>query len=117
MGASPPSGPRNPPDGDGSAAPDPTEPDDGSPAFRLGDWDFGSDDDGDLRVETNVINEAPSERSGTVVVAVTVGDERHEERADVAVPAEEVETVPLHFEVSYEAFDAGGSLTVDLERD
>ena len=117
VGASPPSGPRNPPDGGGAAAPAPADPDDGPEEFRIGEWDLGPADDGDLRVEAEVINEAPSERSGTVVVAVTLDDERYEERADVTVQAEGAEHVTLEFDVSHEAFESGGSLMMDLERD
>lgn len=115
VGASPPSGPRNPPDEGDVPAPEPDADDDAQPALRLGAWDF-SEEDGALVVTTEVINDAPSERSGTVVATVTVGDETITAREEVVVAPGETVEVALTVDVAYDRFEADGSLTLALDR-
>lgn len=117
--AAPPSGPRNPPTEADARAPDPTapsDPDDGPPAFRIGAWDLLEDDDGRLLVTATVINDAPSERSGRLVVTVTLDDETVEADRELSVPAGEELPVELVVDVPFDRFDTAGSLTLDLDR-
>lgn len=117
--AAPPSGPRNPPTEADAGSPDPTDPsdpDEEPPAFRIGAWDLLEGDDGRLLVTATVINDAPGERSGRVVVAVTVDEETVEAGTDVTVSADDESHVELLVDVPFERFDAGGSLTLDLHR-
>lgn len=117
--AAPPSGPRNPPSEADARAPDPTEPsdpDDGPPAFRIGAWDLLEGDDGRLLVTATVINDTPSERSGRLVVTVTLDDETVEADTEVSVAAEGETSVEIVVDVPFDRFDTAGSLTLDLDR-
>ncbi|WP_418282241.1 hypothetical protein [Halorubrum sp. DTA98] len=114
--AAPPSGPRNPPSEADARAPDPTDPDDGPPAFRIGQWDLLESDDGRLLVTGTVINDAPSERTGRFAVTVTLDDETTETGTDVTVPPEEAVDVEVVVDVSFDRFETSGSLTLDLHR-
>ncbi|MWV64531.1 hypothetical protein GRS48_06790 [Halorubrum sp. JWXQ-INN 858] len=114
--AAAPSGPRNPPsEGDARSA-DPTDPDDGPDAFRIGEWDVLEAADGDLLVTATIVNDAPSERSGTFVATVTLDEETHEGRTDVTVPPADATDVELVVDVPFERFDRAGSLYLDLVR-
>lgn len=113
--AASPSGPRNPPGEDEARDPDPTDPEEGPPDFRLGEWDLFEGDDGLLVVESEVINDAPSERSGTVVVEVTIDGEATVGREEVTVPAEETVTVEVTVDVEHERFLKNGDLVLELE--
>ena len=113
--AATPSGPRNPPSEADASVPDPSVPDDSTSELRIGDWDYLEADDGTVRVTVTVFNDAPSERSGTVVVSIRLDDEAYDARTDVTVEPDDETDVELAVDVPFEPVDRGGSLYLHLE--
>ncbi len=110
-----PSGPRNPPGEEDARSDDPSEPDGDDPGLHVSDFAFSEDGDGELLVTVAVANDATNERSGTVVVSVSVPDEDYEETAAVTVAAGGSETIELSVPVDYETFDRNGSAFAEVE--
>ncbi|GAB6862054.1 hypothetical protein ACFR97_03450 [Haloplanus litoreus] len=66
---------------------------------------------GHLRVHATVVNRADAERTGTVRIRVTIGEDRTERTREVTVAGGGERTVTLDFEsVAYEDFSGNGSL-------
>jgi hypothetical protein len=104
-------GPRTPPTPGGES---PGTGGDGE--LSISDQDFEEADDGHLRVLATVRNPAGTERTRTLVVAVTVGESTTERRREVTVPADGEREVAVEFEdVAYDDFVGDGSLQSRLE--
>ncbi len=72
-------------------------------------------EDGHLRVLATVVNPTGTERTGTLRVRVTVGDDATERSREVTVPADGERSVTLAFEtVAYDDFTGDGSLQSSL---
>jgi len=108
-------GPRTPPT-PGGESPESGGNGDGDGELSVSDQDFEEADDGHLRVLATVRNPTGTERTRTLVVAVTVGGSTTERRREVTVPADGEREVAVEFEaVAYDDFVGGGSLQSRLE--
>lgn len=97
-------GPRTPPT---PSEPTATEAD----TLRVTDQDVEAADDGHLRVLVTVTNRSGAERTGTLVVRVTVGGTAAERRRDVTVAGGDDLEVPVAFEdIAFEDFSGNGSV-------
>jgi len=104
-------GPRTPPT-PGERSPAAGE----SGELRITDQGFEAGDDGHLRVLATVQNLTGTERTRTLVAAVTVEGTTTEQRREVTVPADADREVAVDFEtVAYDDFTGGGSLQSRLE--
>ena len=84
--------------------------------MRITDQGFEAGDDGHLRVLATVQNLTGTERTRTLVAAVTVEGTTTEQRREVTVPADADREVAVDFEtVAYDDFTGGGSLQSRLE--
>ncbi|WP_280536114.1 hypothetical protein [Halopenitus sp. POP-27] len=109
-----PSGPRNPPTGDAPPGAD-TEKTTQPPGLRIVDRGFSERDDGTLRIDATIGNTAADRRTGTLVVTAATPEEEATETREVSVdPGAEIE-VTVTFDLLYEAFINGGSLSVNVE--
>ncbi|WP_096391063.1 hypothetical protein [Halopenitus persicus] len=109
-----PSGPRNPPTA--GAPPDSdSAADTATPGLRIVDRDFSERDDGTLRIDATIENTAAERRTGTLVVTATTPDEEATETRDLDVDSGSEIEVTIRFELSYESFINGGSLSIDVE--
>lgn len=100
-------GPRRPP---ASPAPPPTD----GAAVSATDIDVEPADDGSLRVLATVENRGSEPASREVVVTVTLDDREFVRSTVVRVGAGATREVGLGFDLTFDAFSADGSVTVDL---
>jgi multidrug efflux pump subunit AcrA (membrane-fusion protein) len=101
-------GPRTPPEPSSppsSAADEPT----------VSDIDVEPTDDGRLRVVATVRNPRSAPITPTVVVRVTVDDAERVRRTDLEVPANDVASARIDFDVTFDAFSSDGGVTASLE--
>lgn len=103
-------GPRNPPD---PPADQPRRTPD-RPDLVVGAFDFEEGDDGALRVFGTVENRGDVRRTATVRAAARVDDDSHVRETSVDVDAGSTAEWAVTFDVAYDAFAAGGDLSVDL---
>lgn len=101
------SGPRNPPTtpegGDGGS--------DDQRQLQIVGVEVGAADDGSFVLSVTVANRAADRRSDTLVGTATVEGTDYEAREDVSLPGESEATVDLRFDVAYDDWEGGGSLS------
>lgn len=103
-----PTGPRAPP-----------EQPEGQPrnadALRIGTWDFGETESGQLRVFGTVENDGSSSARATVEILVSTDDREYERSQTVDVPAEGEAEFDVVFDVEHETFLQSGSIDLGLQ--
>jgi hypothetical protein len=97
------SGPRAPPEPDGTPG--------GRTGTAVSDIDVEPTDDDRLRVVATVRNDGGDPVDARVVVTVTVGDEESVRETTVRVPAGDTATASVAFDVTFDAFSADGSVS------
>jgi hypothetical protein len=108
-------GPRTPPT-PGEASPAAGGNGGGNERLRISDQDFEEVDDGSLRILATVRNPTGTERTRTLVVAVTIEGSTTERRREVTVPGDDRRAVAVDFEdIAFDDFASGGSLRSRLE--
>jgi hypothetical protein len=100
-------GPRGPPT---SPGPPPTD----GAAVSVTDIDVEPADDGSLTVLATVENRGDGSATREVVATVTLDDEEFVRSTTVRVGAGATREVGVGFDLSFDAFSAGGSVSVDL---
>lgn len=106
------SGPRNPPTSPEGGVPGETETPTPSRELRITGYTVQETDDGNLAVPVTVKNVADGQRTGTLVVTVTIGEDSHTKRQDVSVASGVEATLTFTFDVAYGRFSENGGLTL-----
>lgn len=111
-----PSGPRNPPSAEDARSGDPTDDGGRDSGIHVQNFDFFEGEDGRLVVEIVVANDAPNQRSGTIIAVASTPDTTVEGSESVTLDPDEQRELSIALEMEYDTFAANGNLSLDIEQ-